>query len=116
MVVAEVDGGYTVANNDLCCRVVFADYCCIADAVCNSWTSFHSLMDNDQTILPNYDSPDESNLDVDVNNYDYIVDHNCDSCGNLIFLVDVVDGADDDKDFHGKMGADIGCVKEYDDD
>jgi len=116
MVVAEVDGEYTVANDDLYCRVAFADDCCIADAVRDSWTSFRSLMDNDQTILPNYDSPDESNLDVDVNNYDYIVGHNCDSCGDSIFLVDVVDGDDDDKDFHGKMVADIGCVEEYDDD
>jgi len=64
-----------------------------------------------------------------VNNYDYIVDHNWDSCGDSIFLVVVVvDGDDDDKDnstaavveaadyFHGKMVADIGCVEEYDDD
>ena len=75
-------------------------------------------------ILPNYDSLDESNLDVYLNNYKYIVDHNWDICSNLIFLVVVVvvDSDDDDKDnsgsglLHGKMVADIGCVEEYDDD
>jgi len=51
MVVAEVDGGYIVANNNLYYRVAFADDCCIADAIHDSWTSFYSLMDNDQTIL-----------------------------------------------------------------
>ena len=132
MVVAEVDGGCIVANNNLYYRVAFADDCCIADAVCDSWTSFRSLMDNDQMILPNYDSWDESNLDVDVNNYYYIVVHNWDCCGNsmlvvIVVVIVVVDGDDDDKDnsaaavvevvadcLHGKMVADIGCMEEYD--
>jgi len=97
-------------------------------------------MDEHQTILPNYDSPDENKLDVHLKNYDNFVVHNWDNIEHAMLVVDGDDARDNssnhDNDssivtasvvaaamamatadyLHSKVLVDIRCVEERDDD
>ena len=92
-------------------------------------------MDKHQTILPNYDSPDENKLDVRLKNYDNFVVHNWDNIEHAMLVVDGDDARDNssnhDNDssivtasvvataadyLHSKVLVDIRCVEERDDD